>query len=218
MGASGHSLRDFLRLGDSIMMLTELDVVNVCLASMGELPINSIENSTNPMVTNARAAFQRANVGEQGSGWWFNTETITIHPQTDGTCYVPADTLSMYTRDDSTAGWLTIRGRKLYDTSKGQFYTTGSPIKVKIIRFLPFTDLPYNAQRLVQAKTLEQFQSDYDGDQPKIAAANDAYEEASALCMMDHTRAVGANMLNQGATGRARAQGKIPFGTGRRWR
>ncbi|UGL61138.1 tail tubular protein A [Pseudomonas phage Eisa9] len=200
------------------MMLTELEVVNECLASMGELPINSIANSTNPMVTNARAAFQRANVGEQGVGWWFNTETVKITPQTDGTCFVPADTLSLYTKDKYNPQWLTIRGRKLYDTGNAEYYTTGNPISIKLIRYLPFNDLPYNAQRLVAAATVEKFQLNYDGDQQKQTAASDEYTASYALCMMDHTRAVGANMLNDGGTGRARASTRIPFPTGRRFR
>lgn len=201
------------------MMLTELEVVNECLASMGELPINSIVNSTNPMVTNARNAFQRANVGEQGVGWWFNTEMVTLGPQAgSGEYYVPTDTLSLYTKDKFNPSWLTIRGRKLYDVGTASFFTGTQQLKVKIIRYLPFNDLPYNAQRLVAASCVEKFQLNYDGDQQKQQAAADEYEAASSLCMMDHTRAVGANMLNQGGTGRDRALTRIPFATGRRFR
>jgi hypothetical protein len=199
------------------MFLTELDVVNKCLASMGEMPVNSIANSTNPMVTNARAAFNDANTQEQGPGWWFNIEAVTLQPQTDGQVFVPADCLSLCTVGNFNPMWLSIRGRKLYDNNNSEYFTTGSPIKVKIIRFLPFTDLPYNMQRLVRASTVEKFQLDYDGDQQKQTAAAEEYQASYALVMMDHTRAVKANVLNQGEVGSVRYQNRIPYAT-RRYR
>lgn len=193
------------------MFLTELDVVNKCLASMGEMPVNSIANSTNPMVTNARAAFADANTQEQGPGWWFNTEAITLHPQVDGEVFVPADTLSLCTIGDFNPMWLSIRGRKLYDNRVGSYFVTGDPIKVKIIRALPFTDMPYNMQRLVRASSVEKFQLDYDGDEQKQTAAAEEYQASYALVMMDHTRAVKANVLTQGNVGYTRNQIRIPY-------
>lgn len=197
------------------MFMTELDVVNKCLASMGEMPVNSIANSTNPMVTNARAAFADANTQEQGPGWYFNIEAVTLHPQTDGQVFVPGDALSLCTVDSYNPMWLSIRGRKLYDNRVAEYFTSTSPIKVKIIRALPFTDLPYNMQRLVRASTVEKFQLDYDGDEQKQSSAAEEYQAAYALVMMDHTRSVKANMLTQGATGAARYQNRVPYATRR---
>ena len=197
------------------MFITELDVVNKCLASMGELPINSIANSTNPMVTNARQSFKDAVIAEQGAGWWYNTEEIKLLPQVDQTYLIPSDTLSLSAQQTYTPKWLTIRGNKLYDTAIGDWYYGTNAIRVKIIRALPFEDLPYNAQKLVRAATVSKFQLDFDGDQAKQAAADTEYQESYALCMMDHTRSVGANMLAQGGTGQARVRALIAGG---RWR
>lgn len=197
------------------MFYTKLDVVNRCLASVGELPINTIENTTNPMVTTAVETLHQACLDEQGAGWWFNTEVVRLVPQVDGTYAVPTDCMSLYTLDQFNPYWLTIRGRKLYNSHGGEPYTGDRTLEVKIIRALPFEDLPFNAQKMVMSATVERFLNDYDGDEQKIATASDDYTGNYALCMADHTRSVNVNMLAQGGIAAARIRQRIPTG---RWR
>ncbi len=197
------------------MFYNKLDVVNRCLASVGELPVNTIENSTNPMVTTAVETLHQATLDEQGIGWWFNTECVNLLPQTDGTYAVPTDCMSLYTMDNFNPNWLTIRGRKLYNSLGGTPYTGDRAMTVKIIRALDFEDLPFNAQKLVMSATVERFLSDYDGDGQKIETAAADYQGNYALCMADHTRSVKANMLMQGGIATARIRQRYPTG---RWR
>lgn len=198
--------------------ITELDVVNLCLGTMGELPINSLENSRNPIVTNARTVFKNAVIEEQAAGWWFNSETVTLHPQLDGTYVPPTDCLSLYTKDNFNPQWLTIRQRKLYDTGNAEFYTGTNPLQVKIVRLIPFDDLPYTGQRLVRDASVRLFQVNYDGDELKINEATNQYTSAYGLCMADHIRSVKANMLNKGSYGEAMVRSRIPYGRSGRWR
>lgn len=203
--------------------ITELDVVNRCLATMGELPINTLEGSRNPIVTNARSAFRDVSIEEQAQGWWFNLEIVELAPQggtttEPGFYRPPSDCLSLATNDDFNPSWLSVRDRKLYDNGKAEFHTGTSPIKVKIVRLVPFDDLPYNAQRLIRDSAVRKFQMDYDGDELKIAQAESSYSAAYGLCMSDHIRSVKANLLYKGSYGAALTRSRYPTGRTGRWR
>lgn len=182
------------------MFVTQLDVVNACLASMGESPVNSLDTN-NIFITSALNAMRAANLEEQSFGWYFSHERVELKPTVEGEVFVPTDTIGLKVK--SNPPWLSIRARRLYDNRKGQRFTTKVPVQVELIRLVTFEDLPYHAQRAVKAKTVIKFQQDYDGDDVKIDQASNEYGEARALLMAEHTRAVGANMLYQGGVGTA---------------
>lgn len=197
-------------------LMTELDVVNRCLATMGELPINSIEGSRNPIVTNARNAFKDKTIDEQATGWWFNIETIKLFPQEVdsngvGIYRAPSDTLALSTDQDFNPRWLTLRQNKLYHSGKGEYFTGSQQVQVRIVRLVPFDDLPYSAQRLIREATVFKFQQDYDGDELKIQEAQAQYSDAYTNCMADHTRSVKANMLYKGAGAYHLARARYPY-------
>lgn len=180
------------------MILSRLEVVNACLASMGESPVNSV-NESSPFIASALNAMESAHANEQSLGWFFNLERITINPTEDGEYYVPADCLGLST--DKTPNYITIRGRRLYDRSQGEYLTGTKPLVVHIIRNVPFDDLPYHARRLVKAATVVEFQKSYDGDEIKIRDAEREYDIARQYLMAEHTRNVRANMIYHGNTG-----------------
>lgn len=180
------------------MLVTKLDVVNACLASMGESPVNSLDTD-NIFISSALDALGHAGPAELSYGWYFNIEKIELKPTVDGSYYVPTDTIGLTV--DLNPPWLSIRARRLYDNRSGQVFTGKSPVQVTITRNLKFEDMPYHAQRAIKAKTVQYFQKSYDGDAQKIQDAEDEYAESRAMLMSEHIRAVGANMLYQGATG-----------------
>lgn len=177
------------------MLITELDVVNDCLASMGESPANSL-NVSNPFITSAKNALANAQVAEQSVGWFFNIETVRLLPTVDQEYYVPADCLALTT--EKTPNNIVIRGRRLYDRSVGEYYRNTKPIKVEIIRNVPFDDLPFHAQRMIKAATVVTFQRSYDGDEIKIRDAEREYALARQFLMAEHIRSVRANMIYHG--------------------
>lgn len=202
-------------------LMTELDIVNRCLATMGELPLNSIEGSRNPVVTNARNAFRDKTIDEQAAGWWYNIEQIKLAPVSPdasgrGEYKAPSDTLALATDQDFNPAWLTLRGSRLYDTGKGEYHTGDRPMDVRLVRLVPFDDLPYSAQRLIRDATVLKFQMDYDGDELKIQEAQGQYREAYGNCMTDHIRSVKANLLYKGSNGVAIMRARVPYARGRR--
>lgn len=179
------------------MLVTPLDVVNACLASMGEAPINSIDEQ-NTFVASALDSLSRTLPGELSYGWYFNSELVTLAVQPDGIVPVPADTLSLMAKVNPP--WLSIRRRCLYDNRSGQTYLADRPVQVALIRNLNLEDIPFHAQRMVRAATVKAFQASYDGDERKIADAETEYNVSRAYLMADHIRNVQSNMLYQGAT------------------
>lgn len=172
------------------MLITQLTVVNACLASMGEEPIQSLAE-TNAFTNSALYAMENANSDVQSTGWYFNKETLCLRPEHDGYYRVSPDVIDLDTSVNQ--GWLALRGRRLYDSSKGEFYTTPGELRVHIIRLLEFDDLPYNARRMVKALTVMNFQTAYDGDTLKIATAQQEYTMARTQLRTQHIRAVKAN-------------------------
>ena len=193
-------------------MITELDVVSACLASMGEAAPNSLDDS-NPFIQSAIQALDHCSVSEQARGWYFNMETIKVHPTVDGEYFVPGDVLGLV--PGPGPNYIVIRGRKLYDTYGGTPLYGTKVLHARVIRNIPFGDLPYHAQRLVRAATVLYFQQSYDGDEQKINEAKEEHDIARVQITAEHTRSVNVNMLNQGSTGYTRHNWLYPSGNNR---
>lgn len=192
------------------MRLTELDVVNDCLATLGEAPINTLQED-HPLVAAALKLLREATARVQAQGWWFNREVVTLQPDTStGHVALPADFLSV---DPSVRGQrYTERGRRLYDLDS-QSVNFDRPVEVAIIRLVPFRDLPWSAQDLVRAATAVRFVESYDADAQRIEQVRIDYAEAFRACNSEHTRFVQPNLLSQG--GVARRRGAIRISGGR---
>lgn len=204
----------FCVLEPTMAFINELDVVNACIKSTGRSPINSIAGGS-PIITSAQSSLQTALMEEQGIGWWFNRELVTLQPNTDKQYYCPADTLQLTT--DENPPWLSTRGARLYDNRIGDYFTGTAPVTVDLIRLIPLDDLPYQAQRLVQCAAVLDFQKSFDADAAKIQSAKEDYGKALALLRTSHIRAVKANMLYQGEGGR-RVQRQRDLYPDYRWR
>jgi hypothetical protein len=172
------------------MLITELTVVNACLASMGEEPINSL-SETNAFVNSALFALENANLNEQSEGWWYNKERIQIFPDINGLYIVPSDVIDLDV--DHKPAWLTIRNQRLYDTNGGHQLTGTSPLWVHITRLLEFENVPLIGRRTIKASAVLSFQQSYDGDAVKIKEAETEYAMAHALAKVQHIRAIKAN-------------------------
>lgn len=182
-------------------MLTELDVINDMLASLGESPLNAIDED-HPLVASGVRKLRVANAREQAKSWWFNREQVTIQPDPDtGFTYVPGDTLSI----DPVSSWthLVQRGRRLFDPS-GKGYKIGKAVTVNLVREIPFEDLPTMAQAYISLAAQEDFQKDYDADRLKYEQIMSQKREAFLVLRAEDIRNAGVNLLyTQGTLARA---------------
>lgn len=177
--------------------LTTLDVVNDMLATLGELPINSVDEG-HPMVPAALRILATASAREQAKSWWFNKELTDLVPDLSGTIYLPNDTL----RVDPQATTLNYvqRGRRLYkpyETSAADKYRFTHKVRCWLIREVPFEDLPVPAQHVVSFSAQLEFLKAYEADQNKVQQVAMLYREAMMTLNAEHTRNVGANLLRQ---------------------
>lgn len=176
--------------------LTELDVVNECLKTLGELPLNSLDDE-HDLVPAAQAALKRASMREQAKAWWFNKELTTLTPAV-GTGYIilPADTIRVDPTDE-TLNYVQ-RGNRLYQsyaTAATDKFKFDKPVDCWLIRQLPFEDLPPSAQTLVSIAAVLDFQKDYDADRAKVDQLKEDRREAYIVLNAEHIRNVNANRL-----------------------
>lgn len=180
------------------MFITELDVVNDCLATLGEAPLNSIEED-HPLVAAALRDLRTVNMREQAKGWWFNREVVLLpHDPTTGYVSIPEDTINV----DPTNPWthLVQRGRYLYDPRRDEGYRIGRPVWCALVRRLAFDQLPPLMQSYVSLKTQQEFQKNYDADRVKAQQIIDAAREAYIVLRAEHIRNAGANLLYKTST------------------
>lgn len=171
--------------------LTRLMVVNACLKSMGETPLNSLD-ADHPYVQAALNTLSETNTLEQSVGWWFNTDYVrlTNDPGT-GFVYVPADAINV--EFDDTL--FVQRGKRVWN-SIDSTYDIGRVVHAKVIREIPFTDLPTNVQQMVSMRTQLDFQSAFDADDAKYKKLYQAYTQAYSRVRRMHINNQRINMLH----------------------
>lgn len=188
------------------MFITELDVVNDCLATLGEAPLNAIEED-HPLVAAALRDLKTVNMREQAKGWWFNKELVRLpHDPVTGYVNIPADTINV----DPANPWthLVQRGRRLYDPQRDEGYRIGRPVVCTLIRKLAFDELPSLMQTYVSYRTQQEFQKNYDADRVKADQITKSAQEAYLVLRAEHIRNQGANLLYRpGVAGRMNALG-----------
>lgn len=194
------------------MYLSALDVINTCLETLGEVPLNAADTD-HPYAGAIQRLIRTCNYRVQAPGWWFNKEVITLSPNAvTGEIYVPHDVLSLDTNNVQKN--YVLRGRRLYDVAN-QRYTFTSDVSLAIVRLIAFEDLPFLAQDLVQASVVARFVESYDADQSRIEQVRLDYALAEQACNAEHIRNVNANILYSGGVGRTK-QGIQYAGAGRR--
>lgn len=189
-------------------LITELTVVNECIAALGEAPMTSLA-SPNPMVASARFKFSQTTLQVQSRGWYFNTEQVKIIPQVDNMYYLSADVLGLSSRGNPH--WLTRRGTRLYSLNDGKYLEGSAPFPLCITRLIPFDDLPYQAQDFIKWQTVADFCLAFDADQLKLRKAEDQRDSAYILLNTEHIKAQNANMLSSGPVGYNKLVAAMPI-------
>lgn len=173
-------------------MLSELDVVNEMLSTLGEAPLNELDDE-HPLVPAARRIIRIASYRIQAEAWWFNQETVTlVHDPNTGEVLVPSDAIRV---DPSDRSWNLIqRGRRLYDPQNAT-YKINEPVPAVLVRNVPFDDLPPSVQHVVSLTAQVEFNKSYDGDETKLSMLGGALNLARMSMHAEHIRNVDANLL-----------------------
>lgn len=177
-------------------VLAELDVVNDCIGTLGELPVNALDDD-HPLIAAARRAFRTCLTREMGKQWWFNTEVVELVKDSDDYIWTPGDAIRcdpIKTKYD-----LVQRGRRLYDpgttTGNAGYKMTLDRVVCWLVRNVPFEDLPPSAQIVVGVSTQLKFMVAYDADPQKYRQLLSEYQEAYMTLNAEHIRNMDANLL-----------------------
>lgn len=147
-------------------MIEKLDIVNACLATMGETPLNTLEEDHSYLAA-ALAKIDKAHGDISARSLWFNTEWVRAEPQADSKyIYIPQDVARVEARSRCGMFRVAQRGRRLYDVGRSR-YEFDRSIIIKISRHLDFDLLPYVVQQFIRDDAVLAFQSDFDGDRIK---------------------------------------------------
>ena len=138
---------------------TELEAVNTMLSSIGEAPVNTIEDNGVVDAVMARQILNSVSREVQSRGWHFNTEKeYTITPSyPDGEMVLPKTLLRIDTTSIDRDIDVVQRGQRLYDRRKHTF-KFDTALKVDMIILLPFDELPEPARQYITIRSSRIFQ------------------------------------------------------------
>lgn len=191
--------------------LTTLDVVNAMLGTLGESPLNELDED-HPMTAAALRVLKLVNHREQSRGWWFNKERVRLVPDpVSSYIYTPEDAVRCDPVDKYSP--LVQRGRRMYNTVETT-YAISDEILCDLVRLLPFEDCPPSAQSYISDACCVQFQAEYDGDQIKGATLQQAKQQSYMILNAEHIRNQRVNFLASGGVQATLAQMGAPRSMG----
>lgn len=196
----------------SLTPVTELEAVNFMLESIGELPVNTLDN---PGVTEASIAHSNlidVSRNFQARGWYFNTEQD--YPLALNELYqvpVPTNTLKLDTMDRTLD--VVQRGSKLYDKKNHTYTFTTAPL-VEISFFLPFDELPQAVRHYVTVVAFRNFQRAVVGSDTINGLTQEEELKALAAVMEQEADTADHSIFHSYSTARPimRNQNPLPVG------
>lgn len=175
--------------------MDRLAVLNACLGTMGEAPLNAITDA-HPLRYAALQQLENENRRVQTIGRWFNMEKITLSPQaSDSRIYLPGDGLAFRHKTRN----IVKRGRTLYDLEHGTNIFT-EDVEGTLVRLVPFDDLPESAQQRIGYHAIVLFQTEYDGDTAKTRMLQTTEARAVMEESREHIRNRQSNLLESNQT------------------
>lgn len=138
--------------------LTELEAVNKMLLAIVETPISSLNVTGDLNVSVAREILYDTSREVQSKGWYFNRDINYPLPRNmDNEIPVPSNTLSLELAQDFAYLNITQRGNRLYDRENRTF-TFDKTIKVNMVSFLSWDELPQDAKQYIAILSAIRFQ------------------------------------------------------------
>lgn len=194
----------------TISPMTKLDAVNICLSSMGEPVVNSLDGAA----VDAQMAsdlVDETSRSVQSMGWHWNYERHTLSPDVNGEIVLPQNTLRVDTIQDNRTTDVVQRGLKLFDVNNATYQFT-DPLKVEMFVQLPFEDLPTSAKQFITVRASRTLQQRLLGSDTLDKYTKEAEMRAWVLLMQEEADTIDANMLDAWQTQRIIQRGYFARG------
>lgn len=140
----------------------ELEAVNEILSSVGDSPINSLENMTDVDAINAYSILQRVNRRFQSRGWSFNSQdAYTLNADANSHKILWNNNILFIQGNNNEK--LVKRGDYMFDMTSNTYVFSDS-ITADVILLVPFADMPQQARDYIVAESSTEFATRYLGD------------------------------------------------------
>lgn len=146
---------------------TELMAVNAMLRAIGESPLNTLDAPDAVDAVLAQQTLETVSRHVQERGWYWNTlENYTL-PRSfpEGYITLPDNCLKVDTvGDDAIKYPVTQRGNRLFN-KRTNSYVFDKAVKVDLVEFLSFEELPQAARSYITMSACRKFQEDRVGSE-----------------------------------------------------
>jgi hypothetical protein len=161
-------------MADLLTPMTKLEAVNVCLGTIGEPAVNSLDGAS----LDAQMAsdfIDETSRRVQSKGWHWNKETHTLSPDINNNIVLPVATVEVDTVNGSRNTDVVQRGNRLYDRENNT-YEFDTALELKLVVLLPFDDLPNVAKDYITIRAARLFQARVLGSETlhKLTAQDEA--------------------------------------------
>lgn len=175
---------------------TEVEAVNEMLSTIGEAPVNDIEDASSIDVAIARDTLRAVSREVQSRGWWFNEdEDHEFTLNTEGVAVTSQQILSL--RPKRGGQLLTTRGGRIWSKTEKTDVFSAPPV-CGVVWFFDYEDLPETARRYIAIRAGRLFQTKVLGSDA-LDVFTEAHEnEAYAIFAHEHadfTYAEGHNLF-----------------------
>jgi len=178
---------------------TELEAVNAILATIGEAPVDTLDDSLTPLAVDVGTAantLRSVNREVQAIGWTFNTEREYPLPRDiNGFINVPSNCL--HADPDGSDRWRdgVLRGTRLYDRIN-HTYVWDKDVTATIKLVLPFEELPQAARDYIAIRAGRRFQAGAVGSPTLHAFTTEDEGRALAFVQHEESDALDGNVLS----------------------
>ena len=167
---------------------TELEAVNIMLGTIGEAPASSLEAPERLDVADAIRVLDEVSRAVQKRGFDFKpAHWKPLVADEDGFFIVPLDALSIDPHDPTIKAVTRGNPAKLWDKKEHTFVWTKDSLKVDIVRYFPFDELPEDVRYYIAIRAARVFQRRNMGD-GEVEAFTEA-EEFQAQVAMEQAHA-----------------------------
>lgn len=162
---------------------TELQAVNEILASVGQAPVTTLDQ-TNPDVAIAYDTLLQVSREVQAEGWTFNREySYPFTPNNDDEILIPSNVLQLDLTPEYGNKDAVIRSGKLYDRTAHTYKWTDDSVTCDVLWYFDWTDLPVPIKDYIVARSATIVSTRIVGDstQYQMLQQREAYTRAMAL-------------------------------------
>jgi len=174
--------------------MTKLEAVNICLSSMGEPVVNTLDGAAIDAQM-ASDLIDETSRSVQGMGWHWNREKHTLQPNVSNEIVLPANTIRVDTIEDNRDVNVVYRNGKLFDVENATYQFDQTELKLEIYVVLPFEHLPFAAKQFITARASRLLQTRLLGSET-LNKFNTADEQRAWVALMqEEAETYDGNML-----------------------